>query len=398
MTPDRGAQHLDRDLARWAEVLVVGGGPAGAVTASSLAQRNVRVVLVHHGPEGRPTLGEVLPPAARPTLDRLGLGAVLDDLAHRPSPGNVSAWGTGSAIETDHLFSPYGPGLHLDRAAFDAHLRNVAATSGARILARARGAWRGLASAAVPGRLRVVVDATGRASAVARTRGWSVDRRDALVAVVGVLTPRSVSADVDGRTFVTSVPDGWWYSALLPDGRRVAAFLTDRDLLDRRLWRDPLMWHDRLVDVPVIGSLVRASGAPPPARLLVAAADSRRVRGPALASDPGSPAASEGEPHIVAVGDAAMAFDPLSSLGILAAIQSADEAIAVITACLGGQRDAAIQAAGRRAGADETRWDRYTDRLVTAYRDERRWPDSPFWARRHAWQRPSRSASAARDL
>jgi hypothetical protein len=74
-----------------------------------------------------------------------------------------------------------------------------------------------------------------------------------------------------------------------------------------------------------------------------------------------------------------MAFDPLSSFGILGAISSAEEALSVIAAHM--DRDAAVRIASERREIARThRWERYRTRLAAAYADETRWPASPFWA------------------
>lgn len=340
--------------------------------------------MIHRGPGDGLAIGEVLPPAARPTLQRLGFGGLLEDRAHLPSPGTVSAWGSDVTQVSDFLFSPYGDGLHLDRARFDAQLREVAAAAGAKVLT---GTWdsrdNNRGSAADPGTVRVIVDCSGRAAVVARAAGASIDRLDTLVAVAGVLSPRSPSVDLDARTYVESVTDGWWYSALLPDGRRTAAFHTDVDMLSPDVRLDPTVWHAKLARTPLIGALIRQAGAAPPESLHVLAADTRRLTWPPGRVRSGSTARSDGDSRLVVAGDAAMAFDPLSSQGILSAVQSAEEAVPEILALVLGDAAAAARGSAARDEMDRERWSRYVDRLAEAYADEQRWPDAPFWARRH---------------
>ena len=386
---DRLDSPARRAIEGWAQVVVVGGGPAGAIVATLLARASVRVALRWKRSGQSPAIGEVLPPAARPTLVRLGLGGVLEDRAHLRCPGTVSAWGSATAQSIDSLFSPYGDGLHLDRARFDAQLLASAEAAGARVIEATWDArderWDGTGAGGAI--LPVMVDCTGRAAAVARAAGAVVERLDALVAVAGVLSPRSPFADTDARTYLESVGDGWWYSALLPDGRRMAAFHTDADLLSPDVRLDPAVWQANLFRTNLIGPLVRDAGAAAPDSLRLLAADSRRLGWPPKHDLSGSVARSSVRgPALLAVGDSAMAFDPLSSQGILSAIQSAEEAVPQIQALVSGDVSAAASRSAGRTEAARERWSRYVKRLAEAYADERRWPDAPFWERRHGQQ------------
>ena len=120
---------------------------------------------------------------------------------------------------------------------------------------------------------------------------------------------------------------------VLPDGRRIAAFHADHDRLDPALRTDPGTWLARLQAAPVIGPVVRAEDQGAPERLRIVAAGSRRLRAVA----PGGTHAKRARWPIVAAGDAEMAFDPLSSFGILGAISSAEEAVVVVSAMLDGR-------------------------------------------------------------
>jgi flavin-dependent dehydrogenase len=87
----------------------------------------------------------------------------------------------------------------------------------------------------------------------------------------------------------------------------------------------------------------------------------------------------------VAAGDSAMAFDPLSSVGILAAVS-------------GGQRacDAVIQSFDQGPSAFDQYseqnlaiWKQYWKELSEQYSIEVRWPEEDFWKRRHSAGRNS---------
>ena len=61
-----GDRHVDAD------VVVVGGGPAGAATAIYCAVRNLRVILLEREVSARERPGETLHPGAEPLLAQLG--------------------------------------------------------------------------------------------------------------------------------------------------------------------------------------------------------------------------------------------------------------------------------------------------------------------------------------
>src|SRR5215510_12331703 len=93
----------------------------------------------------------------------------------------------------------------------------------------------------------------------------------------------------------------------------------------------------------------------------------------------------------LAVGDAAISFDPLSSEGISKGLEWGRKAAAVAAALCRGD-----------ASAAETYQDEigrtFADYLVTRYRyyaAEKRWPEATFWARRRLPPKPIATKSAA---
>ncbi len=358
------------------DAVVAGGGPAGAAAALALARGGRRVLLLDDSPPGSPRVGEALPPAGRPLLRELGvLEPFLAD-GHLPCHGNLSAWGSPVLHATDFFFDLNGHGWHLDRARFDAALRDAARDAGAEVragtrLVAARRDGRGEWLAALADGEEVgcgwLVDATGRGSAVARRHGAARRHDDTLVAFYARFRPAR-EGDRDGRTLIEAAPDGWWYTALVPSGERVVAFQTDADLADR----SALLTADgftRLVEGTMhVRSALDAFGFAPHGRPRGADAGSARLD--RFAGD-----------GWLAAGDAAVSFDPLSSQGIRTALYTGTLAGRALHAHLGGDA-AALAGYARRL---EEIHGVYLRGRAEYYAFEGRWPDRPFWARRHAW-------------
>jgi flavin-dependent dehydrogenase len=175
-----------------------------------------------------------------------------------------------------------------------------------------------------------------------------------------------------GYTLVEAVPEGWWYSAELADGRLAVGLFGDGDLLDRSLLggdreRVAATWLRRLGETRETAARVAARG-PLPGRLdpRVLPAESSRLDAILGAG-------------WLAVGDAAAAYDPLSSHGVASAMGSGFYGGNAVADLLAGSEDAGAAYLGVMQDA----YGAYLDLLRAHYATERRWPDAPFWRRRH---------------
>jgi flavin-dependent dehydrogenase len=352
-----------------AAVAIVGAGPAGCAAALTLRRYvpELSTVVIAAPAGGRPPVGETLSPGVLPLLAYLGIDAEFRGAGHLPAGGTASAWGSGQVMNREYVFTGRGLGWHLDRDRFDAWLLECVEAAGARVLeGRARTAGRDRADWAleVDGggtvTARAIVDATGRPAQLSgRPR-----RDDALVAQVGWYEHDERHPVAEGA-LVESVADGWWYSATLPEGRAVAMFMTDADL------RHTSPWDARLGQAPATAERVehwRATG-----ETATRAAHSQLTPAPT----------ADGR---VATGDAAAAFDPISALGIGFSLRSGIESARVAAAVA---EDEAEPAAAYAASIERI-YREYRSRLAAIYDRERRWPDSPFWARRAARSRSPR--------
>jgi flavin-dependent dehydrogenase len=358
--------------------VVVGGGPAGAVAALVLARRGVRTVVLESRPVPGLKIGECLPPNLTPLLRHLGLEDLLASDGHLRSQGNRFVWGSPQPGERPFLAGLQGEGWHVDRARFEGRLAASASAAGVewrwgwRLLGceQSGAGWRLEVASPEGGREELiadfVADATGRPAHLARRLGARRVRYDRLIGTSALLESPTPAADT--YTLVEAMPDGWWYSALLADGRLAVAFMTDVDLLDRALATgDPDAWQRGLAASRETRERVEAHGyqlTAPPRSLPAESSRLDRI---------------EGEGWL-ALGDAAAAYDPLSSHGIGSAMGSGYYGGHAIADLLAGRTDARLAWLGLLQDA----YGAYLDLQRQHYAAERRWPDSPFWQRRHA--------------
>lgn len=348
------------------DVLVAGAGPAGSAATLDLSRRGFRVALIEQSAYDNPRVGETLPPEIRRPLTELGVWERFLSSKRLESYGIRCAWETEDARHRDFLFNPYGSGWHVDRARFDAMLAGAAAGAGADLLLSAH-----VKSCTMTGgqcRLdvahdknnvtfsgRVLVDATGRKALLASRLGALADVADRLI---GAVTFCKLFEPAQWA-LIEAVEEGWWYSAPLPDGYMVFAYMTDSDL-----W-NPDAWHELLKLAPRTFERAGCRQISPPSLVVSAGSLVRR------------PVAGE---NWIATGDAALAFDPLSGQGVSKSIETGTRCAAAVAGYFAGD-----------PGAFES-YDRWVQETYQAYLSVRRhfysavphWPNSQFWKRRQS--------------
>jgi flavin-dependent dehydrogenase len=289
--------------------------------------------------------------------------------------GNSSVWGGTGILHASFVEGVDGHGWHIDRPQFESWLRDVAARRGARLLTpanvvRASREGEGFAvDVRTPEGLCTigadfVIDAGGRQSLFTRSLGAQVSHDSSLIcrAVYGCSTMHGPGT---GITFVEAVKDGWWYTAPLPEGRRILAFHTDSDIEASTRVRavDDLMREAR--NTTIFHEILNPHNFLPEGPCYVRAANGSVL--------------DRHELGWLAVGDAALTFDPLSSQGLLNALFMGLASAEAADSYLGGD-EAAISCYTSLTGGIRSA---YCVALREAYGRERRWPHSIFWKRRH---------------
>ena len=356
------------------DVVVFGGGPAGAAAARVLAERGYSTVVVEQSDYGDARIGETLPPAIEPLLQRLGYWDRFVADNHSPSAGIRSAWGREELYTKDFIFNPYGMGWHVQRNRFDSMLASAAEDAGASVY---RGAevvlcvqdndrnWQveiRKANRRLRFRAGFAIDATGRRAWFARKQGARRIISDYLIGAAVIVAPRRPT---DSFTLIEAAEDGWWYSAALPDSCLIVMFMTDADMWAKARRELAGCW---------LGQLAKTKHTQ--ARVGQAALDSK----PRVVAANSSRLDRIADGNWLAAGDAAMAFDPLSGQGVYKALESALRASEAIDR----HRKGEASALGDYAKATRRDFERYQITKSAFYSTEQRWPGSTFWERRTA--------------
>lgn len=292
------------------DVLVIGGGPAGATAGRLLAGWGHRVAIVAAPPAHR-ALAECLPPSTQKVLQFLGVQEAVDAAGFFATSGNTVWWGArGRRIEP----YPSGSGYQVDRVRFDRLLLALARAAGADVRLE-RAAPGGRASEA-----KFVLDCSGRAGVLARAYRVKPSRQRTVALCGAWRSERGWKVPDAGHTLVESYGDGWAWSVPLSATLRHVAFMVD----------------------PVASRLLRGRGlAEAYAAEMGKTRAFRRIF--AQGTLEGAPWGRDASPYtsrrfsgpgFLLAGDAGSFLDPLSSFGVKKALVSGWAAAVVANTCL----------------------------------------------------------------
>ena len=333
------------------DVVVIGGGPAGAVCAADLARRGRRVTVFEREHHPRFHLGESLLPGSVEVLDAIG---VLPEVRARFQTKRGARFVDGADerraaryVFAEAYHARFDHAFQVPRDEFDEILFRRAAALGAetregwevtRVLFHA-GRATGVAARAGDGRMetllaRYVVDASGRDAVIPRKQGPveripHLDRTALFAQVRGAWRDTGErEGDIQIVLFGSGVDRGWFWLIPFSDGRSSAGAVVSSAWMRGRAGMGPEALFDAAVaQAPVVGRMLGGS---------------QRLFAPRATADFSFRVGSMRGDGWLAIGDASGFLDPLFSTGAhvamaggLRAAKALDEALAA------GQDDAA---------------------------------------------------------
>jgi flavin-dependent dehydrogenase len=208
-----------------------------------------------------------------------------------------------------------------------------------------------------------VVDASGRSSVLARKLGARYALFDNLIGIAAQFDDSLANSQC--YTLVEAMPEGWWYSAPVAADRSVAMLMTDGDLARAQDWKALQQWRAALQRTTLTDARINRGKLRWGPRIF-SAVSHRLIRN----RDDRAP--------WLAVGDAALAVDPISGSGVIRALRTAKAAATTAIAVLSGSDEAIASYEDDR----DKECTAYLFERAGYYGIERRWPNAPFWQRR----------------
>lgn len=304
-----------------ADVVIVGGGPAGCAAAISLRAKGHSVVVLA-APEQREKPTETAAPALKDMLRTLGADTALSSC--EPCFGFSSNWGRASPVLQPSLLNPFGHPWFIHRGRFDPELRRIAQDKGTVWLeataSSADFSDHGIAVETAGGttvNARWLIAATGTPSWPARMTNQKVSLIDSLIAFWASIPTEE---PLERLLFLEATASGWWYLCPGHGPTAVACFVTDPESARELRPSHTKEWGDQFKATALFNRARR--GAAPTE---IHAVPVNMMTLPEITGN-----------RWIAVGDATAKLDPLGSSGVLTALDSGRRGALAVSEALHG--------------------------------------------------------------
>lgn len=356
-------------------IVIIGGGPAGTSLGIALANLDVdNILILESGDYSTFKIGESIPPNTKKTLKKLGVYDSFLPSNHLPCYGTCSYWGSNKRGYNDSILSPYGHGWHLDRNQFEQFLSLEAQNRGCKIALNSKYinskkiresiyeiTYQNAKIESIQVSCNFIVDATGSRSLFAQQQGSKKQNTTPIICLASQFKPNNPT-EKSGLTHIEATKYGWWYGAKLPNDHLLIGLYTDSntikelDLQQNKNWmlalNNTAQTSQFILDSNLIDDKPKGYGA--------ASFCLDKIVGD----------------HWMAIGDAASAYDPITSHGITKSMENALVAALKINSFLSTKNILHLIDFEILVKAE---FQNYLSVRQQLYQKEQRWPDTPFW-------------------
>jgi len=354
-------------------VVIIGGGPAGSSCAIALANHGVKDILVlEAGTYNKFVIGESIPPNTKQVFNSLGVFSGFIQENHLPCYGVCSYWGDHKRGYNDTVLSPYGHGWHLDRRKFNLFLSKEAQNRD--VLLKTSATFKKSKKLddgsylinyvcneeEITVHAKFVVDASGGRSLFAKQQGSLPISGKPLICLARRFKINDATK-ISSLTRIEATHNGWWYGAKLPNNEMLVAFYTNQETVQQTNIQQVDVWMKTLSKTVSINNGL--------AELLPI---DKKIKGFAVQSFCLDTITGE---NWLAIGDAASAYDPITSRGIY---KSLTDAVFAADCIVHKMKDPLYSF----TKFEDYIINNYTNYLIERthyYTSEQRWKESSFW-------------------
>lgn len=351
------------------DVLILGKGIAGLTLGFLLKQKGIDCILLDRVDKRKSfALAETLPPSAMPLLQELGIMPIFEKHAIQKTFGYHSSWGNEQIADHNFFHHPqYKNGLKINKQAIIDDLSTRLNTSCfpydylETISLTATDVTISVRHEKVSTTIKsqLIIDATGRNRVLIKAFNIPIETHDSLLAF-GCHLPKIKHPKLVHEVFVESFEHGWGIVSGLNATTNVCTLFTHKGSAIQKELRNYNTWKSIVSETNYLKDFL-------------VAVDAVKIHGTKANSS--KPAQLSGK-NWLTIGDAALAFDPLSSHGITNTIYTTKIAALAIEKYLSGEEMYKFQ---DYANTLTSIFDAYLQTKHTLYSSEKRWENSTFW-------------------
>lgn len=358
-------------------VCIIGSGPAATSAAITLAQNNIKTVLLTQTKISleKQHFGETLSHSLISQLSDFGIQEAFQKIAMPVINGSISSWGSKHIEAKSTFLYPFGSGLIFKRNDFESVLKNKALELGVKVYSyniinskkASSKKWvtiMNLGSKNLTINSDFVIVATGRDN----PNLFNLSNKISADKLIGCLVTLSENKyPADKSIYVDSSENGWFYSTINSESKRIICYFTDGDLIKNKTETFHLNFlRNTLENLPSVSRVIQSSDLNMPSFFKIVSANTTFRK-------------YFYQDGIIVCGDTAQTYDPLSSQGICNAIRDGQSIGKVLTEFYDGN-DNALKKHETARRQDFVKYLQYRHNI---YSQEGRWRENLFWERRH---------------